>query len=223
MSDRLEAGGDAPVSSPEHDHARTDAPELSRRRALAQGATAAAAGALAWSAPRIEGLSVVPDYASAGTNTTGIITFHLNGNGPGVLGANNWMNAAPSPAYTVTQDGPSDNQAIYLTAPLGPAGNAIFSFPGGQDTDGPAFVAGVEFQIDPPFNKCVVISAIADWDGSTSDRGTTSAGPISNQSPNTTSPRFVPLSFPPGESSAGNSFFNPATKLNFVEVKIQCQ
>jgi hypothetical protein len=213
-------GVDAPAS------ARTDAasrvPAPGRRDALKKGAAAAAVGAVAWSAPRIEGLSVVPDYASAGTNTTPVITFHLDGNGPGLAGYVNYMNAGASPAYTINQNGPSANATITMVAPLGPAGNATFTFPSGQDTDGPAVSAGVNFNIDPPFNKCVIISAVADWDGSTSDRGTTTA-PFTNQSPNITSPRFIPLTFPPGESSAGNSFFNPAVKLNFIDVSIQCQ
>jgi hypothetical protein len=186
-----------------------------------KGAAGAAAAAAVWSAPRVEGLSLVPDYASAGTATTPVITFRLDGNGPGLLGANNWMNAAPSPAYTINSNGPSDNATIVMTAPLGPAGNAVFTFPTNQDTDGPAFNANVTFNVDPPFNRCVILSAVADWDGSTSDRGQTNA-PFTNQSPNTTSPRSIPMTFGPGPSSAGNNFFNPATKLNWVEVRIQC-
>jgi len=85
-------------------------------------------GAVAWNAPHIEGHSIVPDYASAGTATTPVITFQITGNGPSLAGANNFMNAAPSPTYNVTQNGPSDNQAIILTAPLGAAGNASSPF-----------------------------------------------------------------------------------------------
>lgn len=195
-----------------------------RRDLLKKGVAAAGVGAVVWAAPTIKGLSIVPDYASAGTATTGVITFRLNGNGPSLLGGNNWMNAAPSPSYTVTQDGPSDNQAIILTAPLGAAGNAVFTFPGGQDTDGPGVSGTVTFNVDPPFNKCVVLGGTCDWWGSTSDRGQTTFGaPGSNQSPNTTSPRAVPFSTPDGAPSGGNNFFNPVTQLNFLEVQIQCQ
>jgi len=191
------------------------------RRALIKGAVGPVPAAAVCSAPRVEGLTVVPDYASAGTATTGIITFRINGNGPSLLGANNWMNAAPSPTYTVNSDGPSDNNTIIMTAPLGAAGNAVFTFPTNQDTDGPAVSANVTFNVDPPFNRCQILNATADWEGSTSDRGQSTA-PFSNQVPNTTSPRSIPMSFPGGPGTAGNNFFNPATKLNFIEVRIQC-
>src|SRR5690349_20345189 len=116
MSD--EATGRAPDT--DADVTEDSAQHHSRRDAIKKDAIGAAVAGTVWAAPKIEGLSVVPNYASAGTNTTGVITFRLNGNYPGILGGNNWMNAAPSPAYTVNQDGPSDNQAIILTAPLGP-------------------------------------------------------------------------------------------------------
>jgi hypothetical protein len=135
------------------------------------------------------------------------------------------MNAALSPSYVVTQGGPSDNQAIILTAPLGAAGNAIFTFPAGQDTDGPGVSATVQFNIDPPFNKCVVLGGATDWEGSTSDRGTVNftTPPASNQVPNSTNPRTVTISTPDGSPSGGNNFFDPVTKLNFLQVNIQCQ
>jgi hypothetical protein len=195
----------------------------SRRDALKKAAAAGAVGAAVWMAPKVDGMSVVPDYAAAGTSTTGVITFRLNGNNPGILGGNNWMNAAPSPAYTITQNGPSDNQAIILTAPLGAAGNAVYTFPAGQDTDGPGVTASVTFNVDPPFNRCVVLGGRTDWEGSTSDRGTLNFGASGNQSPNTTSPRTVTVTTGGGSPSAGNNFFNPITKLNWIEVDIQCQ
>ena len=196
----------------------------SRRDALRKAAGAAALGGAVWTAPKLKGMSVVPDYASAGTTTTSVITFRLNGEGPSLAGGNNWMQIAPSPAYTqtsannVTTGGP-----VSMTAPLGVAGNAVFVFPNQTPTDGGAFDQTVTFHIDPPYNKCVVLGGTADWWGSTSDRGQTSIGGGANVSPNTSSPIVVPVPAPGGSPSAGNNFWNPVTKLNWVEVNIQCQ
>lgn len=201
----------------------------SRRAALRKAALGSAAAAAVWVAPKVEGLSLVPDYAAAGTATTGLITFRLDGNGPNVLGAGNWMNAAPSPQYTVTQDGPSDNQAIILTAPLGPAGNAVWTFPAGLDTDGPAITGGaVVFNIDPPFNRCRVVGGETDWAGSTGEgRGyrVNTVGPGNPASPsatNPTSPFTVPIGIQDGPGAPGNNFFNPATMIQSITVDIQC-
>lgn len=204
-------------------------PASSRRNLLKKAAAGAAAGGAAWVAPRVEGLSLVPDYAAAGTATTGVITFTLVGNGPGVLGGDNWMNAQPSPQYTVTQNGPSDNQAIILTAPLGPAGNAVWTFPAGLDTDGPAIPGGaVVFNIDPPFNRCRVIGGETDWEGSTgTGRGFRAnnvgpGNPAGPTSPNPASPFTVPIGIQAGPGAPGNNFFNPATKIQSITVQIQC-
>ncbi len=217
--------GDEQNDGVEFDAASADEAKesTSRRDAIKKAAVAGAATAAVWAAPKVEGLSVVPDYAAAGTTTTGVITFRINGNNPGILGGNNWMNAAPSPAYAITQNGPSDNQAIILTAPLGPAGSAVFNFPQGQDTDGNSVTANVTFNVDVPYNKCVVLGGRTDWDGSTSDRGTLNFGGGSNQSPNTTASRTVTVTTGGGSPSGGNNFFNPVTKLNWLEVDIQCQ
>lgn len=212
------------AENPQDQHQELDdSSSTSRRDALKKAALGGAAAAAVWSAPKIEGLSVVPDYASAGTNTTPVITIRLNGNGPGLLGGNNFMNVAPSPAYTVVQNGPSDNQTIQVQVPLGPAGNATYTLPPGQDTDGSdAISQTVTFDVDPPFNKCQVLGGTADWDGSTSDRGQTTYPGGNNQVPNTTSPRTVNVPIGPGAPSAGNNTYNPVTKLNWTEIRIQC-
>lgn len=208
---------------------RSTSDTTSRRAALKKAAAGSAAAATVWVAPKVEGLSLVPDYAAAGTATTGTITFQLDGNNPAILGGNNWMNAAPSPQYTVNQDGPSDSQDIILTAPLGPAGNAVWTFPKGQDTDGPAIPGGdVVFNIDPPFNRCRVIGGETDWAGSTSpNRGSRAnvAGPTNPASPlatNPTSPFTVPISILNGPGAPGNNSFNPATMIQSITVEIQC-
>jgi hypothetical protein len=192
----------------------------SRRDALKKAAAAGAVSAAVWAAPRVDGLSIAPDYASAGTNTTGVITFRLDGNGPGLLGANNWMNAGGSTAgVVVVQNGPSDNQAIILSTPLGPAGNAVYTFPSGLDTDGPAVTGGtVVFNIDPPYNKCQIVGSNTGWDGSTGGLPTLGNNWSGTPIPNGSSPFSQTVSMPGG----GGPYYNPATKINFIEVRIQC-
>ncbi len=192
----------------------------SRRSALKKAAAAGVAGAAVWAGPRIEGMSIAPNYAAAGTGTTDLITFRLNGNGPGLGGANNYMNAAPSPTYTITANGPSDNQAIILTAPLGAAGDAVWTFPSGLDTDGPAIPGGsVAFNVDPPFNNCRIISGNTGWQGTTDGRPTLAndAGPA--PSPNTIAPFSQNISIPAGGESP---YYNPSSAINFIEIRIQC-
>jgi hypothetical protein len=192
----------------------------SRRSALKKAAAAGVVGAAVFAAPKVEGMSIAPNYAAAGTGTTGLITLRLNGNGPGLLGANNFMNAAPSPQYTITQNGPSDNQAIILTAPLGAAGNAVWTFPGGLDTDGPAIPGGsVAFNVDPPYNNCRIISGNTGWQGSTGGRPTLSntAGPA--PVPNNVAPFTQTIGIPAGGESP---YYNPSTAINFIEIRIQC-
>lgn len=54
---------------------------LNRRRSLKAAAAAAAAAGATWVAPRVEGLSVVPDFAAAGTALTGPIRFVIGSSG----------------------------------------------------------------------------------------------------------------------------------------------
>ena len=217
MPDR--ASDDAPTAGPSDPSRPT-----SSRRSVMKGAAGAAAAAAVWSAPRLEGLSVVPDYAAAGTASTPVISFRLNGNGPtGFFYTANFMDAAPSPLYTINADGPSTNVTIQMTAPLGPAGNAVFTFPSGQEANAlNAVNATVTFNVDPPFNRCIVLGTTAGW--STENgvfRGNTTATTTANQSPNTTSPRAIPLSFPPGNSIAP-FFSGVATRLDSLVVNVQC-
>jgi len=55
--------------------------DTSRRDAIKKAAAAAATAGLVWSAPRIEGLSLRPNYASAGS---AVIGWNATINGPGV-------------------------------------------------------------------------------------------------------------------------------------------
>ena len=215
------SGDDADQSQEERGESATDT-GATRRDALKKAAGAAAIGAAVWSAPKLDGFSIVPDYAAAGTGTTGVITFRMNGVGPSLLGGDNSMTAAPSPAYNILSNNTTTGGPVTLVAPLGPIGNAVYNFPSAVSTDGAAFDQNVVFNVDPPFNMCVVIGGTADWEGSTSDRGQTNFGGGANQSPNTTSPRTVNVPAGGGGPSAGNNFWNPVTKLNWVEVRIQC-
>ena len=52
---------------------------VSRRDALRKGAAAAAVTGVAWSAPRIEGLSLRPDYAAAQTQTCSSFSITMTG------------------------------------------------------------------------------------------------------------------------------------------------
>ncbi|UDY33964.1 twin-arginine translocation signal domain-containing protein [Dermatobacter hominis] len=198
----------------------------SRRSALKKAAAAGAVGAAAWAAPKVEGFSIAPDYASAGTSTSIDVTLRLNGNGPGLAGANNFMNAAPSPAYTITQNGPSDSQAVIITAPLPgptpatPVGNAVWTFPSGQDTDGPAISGGtVAFNVDGPHNRCRVTSSNTGWQGTTGGRPTLGNPVTPAPVPNNPGTFSQTISIPAGGESP---YYNPASAINFIEVRIQC-
>lgn len=197
-----------------------DSGSESRRSALKKAAAAGVVGAAAFAAPRVEGMSIAPNYAAAGTATTGVITLRLNGNGPGLAGANNYMNANPSPSYTINQNGPSDNQAIIITAPLGTAGNAVWTFPSGLDTDGPAIPGGsVAFSVDPPYNRCRVVSGNTGWQGTTGGRPDVSNSASPAPVPNTNASFTQTISIPAGGESP---YYNPASAINFIEIRIQC-
>lgn len=62
---------------------------IARRNALKKAAAGAAVAGAVWNAPRVEGLSLVPDYASAGTGTASV-TFKIGtadfGNNPAYYG-----------------------------------------------------------------------------------------------------------------------------------------
>jgi hypothetical protein len=194
----------------------------SRRNALKKAAVGAGVAGAVWVAPKIDGLSIVPDYASAGTGHI-TVTFTLVGEGPGILGGGNDLTAQPSAAYNIVTNGPSDDNAIQLRAPLGAIGDATWTFPKGLDTDGPAIPGGVvAFNVDPPFNTCHVTASVTDWQGSTGHRGTRNNGITANAGPNATGAFNVPISIADGPGAPGNNFFNPATKINSVTVTITC-
>lgn len=204
---------------------RTQPDEFARREALKKAAAAGAVGGAIWAGPRIAGLSITPDYASAGTGVVSSLCFVLNGNGDYLLGGNNWMNVAANPQYTISTNGPSDDQAIKIIAPLpspnpaSPIGTATFNMAKGVDTDGPAVSGTVVFEVDPPFNKCQITSVSSDWTGSTNGDvgGSGSFGP--NVVPNNVSSITVPWTV----SNPGGPYFNPTTRLDTITVCIECK
>lgn len=165
----------------------TDDARVKRRAALKLAAGAAAAGAV-WTAPKLEGFSIVPNYAAAGTAVVAATTFRIDtadiaqnfpapgyyspqpspdaaGNaGDGCSGQNGDVYAlstlANPPGVTVNSAGPTAARAINFSYPLGPAGNVVINVPNGADADsGQTTNIDVAFTIDPPFNKCRVNAA----------------------------------------------------------------
>lgn len=126
MSDEL-----AGASSSEEDGEQR---RVNRRDALRK----AAAGA-AWSAPAVKGLSVVPDYAAAGTETTLTRTFRIlgvrqDGTTINLNRAEHYLRAIPTTGVTVSGGNPSSfpgqvsgpsSVTVEMTGALGSAGNAV--------------------------------------------------------------------------------------------------
>lgn len=184
-------------------------PASSRRDSLKKGLVVGGVAAAVWVAPTIKGLSVVPDYASAGTNTTGLITFRLNGfDEPG---STDGVKAAPNPAVYSSPTNPSKNATNTMVAPLGPAGNATLTFPQGSNVDDGPFTTTVRFDVDPPFNKCRVVSGLVEWDPGTQANLTVTNVPIPNTTASTTA------------SLASSDAPLPTTGTNFIQVVVQCQ
>jgi hypothetical protein len=205
--------------APKSVEAVDDDPEtgsINRRDALKKAGAASLVAGAVWAAPRIDGLSIVPDYASAGTATTNAIAFKWNSDGPGLAGGANSFHPEAGTGYNITQGGSTPGNPIQYVAPLGPAGNATMNLPSGTKADGVSFTGTVVFTVDPPFNKCVVTGGtfapvtpafFGDLPGGSLTIGT-------SPSPNTTSPITVPFTMP---ARPGN-----AVRVNGVTVTIKC-
>ena len=203
-----------PKTSPTPDPAEPDISTSSTRRdVLKKGAITGAVAGAVWSAPLIENLSVVPDYASAGTvSGVGPIVFKLVGYDE-PFSTTDGGKAVPSPAYTVNNPGPSKNQTIQMTAPLGVAGNATLTFPQGSDVDDGPFSTTVRFDVDPPYNKCRVVSGRVDWDND--GLGFQPLSVTNVPVPNNTSPSTATLT----AAQAGPT----ANGVENIDVTIECQ
>jgi hypothetical protein len=178
--------------APDHSNS-TEVPgfeeRIARREAIKKAAAGAAVAGAVWTAPRVEGLSLVPDYAAAGTATAVIEkTFQIGtadfGNCPGYycddpgvagdgcdnLGDDNYAVAnAANPGIVSPSIGPTQNTNIrmdYVLQNAGPSptpiGNVRVAMAQGADADLPNTDntrLNVEFSVDPPFNKCRVSAA----------------------------------------------------------------
>ncbi|MCB1258088.1 MAG: hypothetical protein KDB26_13325 [Microthrixaceae bacterium] len=181
LTGELDEGGQDENEDAENEDAR-----IKRRAALKLAAGAAAAGAV-WTAPKLDGFSVVPNYAAAGTAVVPAKTFRIDtadiaanypppgyynpqpspdaagGPGDGCSGQNGDVYALSTPAnpgISVNSSGPTASSAINFSYPLGPAGNVVVKVPNGADADsGVTTNIDVAFNIDPPFNKCRVNAA----------------------------------------------------------------
>jgi len=63
---------------------RVQSDQIGRRDALRKAAAGAATAGIIWSAPRVEGLSMRPNYAGASSHTTETISVQLNSNSVGL-------------------------------------------------------------------------------------------------------------------------------------------
>lgn len=112
-----------------------------RRDALLKAAAASSVAAAVWAAPRVDGLSLRPDYASAGT-VRGTFSFSRNAN----------ENAAVPYAVPVAGGGNETIVATYAHTPGTGTGNINVSFA----------------SMDQPFNSnCKVIGATGGGGGET--------------------------------------------------------
>lgn len=157
---------------------------IARRDALKKAATGAAVAGAVWAGPRVEGLSLAPDYAAAGTASAITKTFIIdagqsdgptsvnndNGGagtgcdgGGGVIYGNDWAAVSPAsnPGITVTSPQPNArNTAINMdyVVPSPPSSvNVDALIPAGWDADlNSTQKVTMTFTVDPPWNRCRV-------------------------------------------------------------------
>lgn len=128
---------------------RADEEVVARRSAMKKAAAGAAAAGALWAAPRVEGLSLVPDFAEAATFTgsSPVVNFDIKV-GVGVSpGSNPTWNAPWNTARTVTQSVTSPTLgtlgSVSVTIPPNTEGNQTSPVPGQVSFSG----------WDPPFNR----------------------------------------------------------------------
>lgn len=161
-SDGVESDGDS--SAHLSAEARPDDLTEARRAIIKKAAAGAAVAGAAWMAPRVDGLSLVPDYASAATLTGTVSTTHNfvwrrldydpndgcwdpAGDWPG----QDFWSLNPGPAGA----GDTMNQAITRTVNVPGQGDVSVTLNSGTTADSGANVPGsINFSgWDPPFNK----------------------------------------------------------------------
>lgn len=199
-----------------HAEPPVDPQRVNRRSALKKAAAASAAAGAVWAAPRIEGMAVVPDYASAGTTTFGPLNFIWDSDGPGLAAGSNDFVAQGRPGYNVVTDGRPPGGVMVYSAPMGVAGNATLTLPAAVTADGNAFTGTVAFAIDPPFNKCAVTGGnfgpVTPAFFGNLPGGSFTIG--ANTVPNTSANFSVPFTMP---GRPGN-----AVRVNDCTITIQC-
>lgn len=128
---------------------------VARREALKKAAVGAAVAGAVWTAPKVEGLSIVPDYAAAGTATAqinrlfviGTADFGNNpayygddagvaGDGCNPIGDDNFATAAVIPNYP-SYPGPANAADITITN-TGPTQNAAIEMNTAMANAGPS-------------------------------------------------------------------------------------
>lgn len=162
------AGGGGPSAS-DVDEAR-----ISRRSALRKAAAGAAVAGAVWAAPRVEGLSIVPDYAAAASGSVGALTLNLDARDGCDANAYNsfadQIGVSPSPGWTInTANSTTKNGNVVASATLpgvgNPNGTVTATLPGPNNSSGDVNatynIAVVFSGIDPPFNNCRVSAASA--------------------------------------------------------------
>ncbi len=226
---------DDPTSQYEDGESETDANEdvdearSSRRDAMRKAAMGAAVTGAVWASPKIDGLSIVPDYAGAGTGT-GSFTFttrtadaaptYYDDVGDEVpacpgSGGSHWNVRSPdNPGNTGISAGNTNGSPRSVTGPLGVAGNATMTVSSGPSNQGELNETrndiSVTINIDPPWNKCRVSSVLA-----RKCNGTNATININN---NPAAGATNPAPFTVGTTIPGPQ----SNYLSFVQVTVTC-
>lgn len=171
---------------------------IDRRAAMKKAAAAAAVAGAVWSAPRIEGLSLVPDYAAAGTFAGAVESNWDWFPGPGTT---DWWVSPGGPAVTRNYNTPGGPFSVTLNTP-------------NRADSGAAVPFTIDFAMDPPFNRFA--GGSFNFRGRNSTGGTNgphSGGPLAPYIPalprvtNNPAGPSIPISFtiPEGVNNVGPS------------------
>lgn len=217
------------VSTPSSGEIIDDA-RIARRDAMRKAAAGAAAAGAVWAAPKVEGLTLVPDYAAAATGT-GSYTFttrtadgaptYYDSVGDevpacGGTGGSHWNVRAPDNPGAIFPNGEGNTDGTTRTAlaPIGPAGNATLTVASGPNNQGELNETrndiSVTINIDPPWNKCRVSSVLA-----RKCNGTNATININN---NPAAGATNPAPFTVGTTIPGPQ----SNYLSFVQVTVTC-
>lgn len=133
-----------------------DARSISRRVALKKAATAASVAGVAWAAPSVKGLSIIPDYSAAALSSIHGYTVAIkfgDTDGSTYPGVDNYFKYKASPNTTTPATSPNNGHPLSITASLGIAGNAVMTVAQGQLADGNPFGGSIAFNVGPN-NQC---------------------------------------------------------------------